>query len=269
MDCTLDIEATGPVDNRDDDRRRLEAVLDTVIQAGLAAKSVAGLNAVLRAVTLRAKLAGLLDRPARRGQRAAKERSLIEPQPQPAPIELLEPAVCGAPDTAPDMAPDTASDMESDTASDTALDTGPAPLSAVDIDPPETIVPAGGAPAPVLVYRGVLRGAERKAAAVRRRFAAHGWGSGGRVGDLADRLGPSPDAFRDVPEALALLRGRALLGLGSEEAVDLGAGDLCVLPAGTDRQCLEATGDLAVVTSHPDAAGPPPCDPLGRPWPGG
>jgi uncharacterized protein YjlB len=105
---------------------------------------------------------------------------------------------------------------------------------------------------PVLVYRGVLRGGERKAAAVRRRFAAHGWGAGGWVGGIFDW----PHYHAEAHEALAFLRGRAQVRLGGETGpvVGLGAGDVCVLPAGTGHQCLEATGDLAVVGGYPDGA---------------
>jgi uncharacterized protein YjlB len=243
MDCACDF-AVG--DDPAAVRRRLETVLDAVIDAGLAAKGVSGLNAVLRAVKLKADLAGLLGRPARRP-------AASPPDPEP-PVAVPEETGGPAPDPVEPTVP------------------------ALVADPPETIVPssADGGP-PVLVYRGVLRGTERKAAAVRRRFAAHGWGGGGRVGDLSDPSDPPPDR----PEALAFLRGRVRLELGRGRGamVDLGAGDVCVVPAGTPRHCLEATGDLAVVTCHPPANGDParpPDDPLtgaggplGRLWPGG
>jgi uncharacterized protein YjlB len=277
-------------DDRAAERRRLEAVLDEIIRTGLEADGLTGHNGVLRAVTLKAKLLGLLA-PPRQGAAAAVEGEAeaeassgagapcgppVRPAAGQPPIEdggpnnCLRPAAGQPPledgrngDPSPQM---TTNDHIGDVSSHGgALTGGGAAAQGRDetieemaMDAPEAIrlAPGDNVPnnpdLPVLVYRGVLRGGERKAAAVRRRFAAHGWGAGGWVGGIFDW----PHYHAETHEALAFLRGRAQVRLGGDggPVVGLGAGDVCVLPAGTGHQCLEATGDLAVVGGYPDGA---------------
>lgn len=57
-------------------------------------------------------------------------------------------------------------------------------------------------------------------------------------------------------EVLGVARGRAKVRFGGEcgEDVDLTAGDIVVLPAGTGHQCLCASSDLLVIGAYPPNA---------------
>jgi len=56
-----------------------------------------------------------------------------------------------------------------------------------------------------------------------------------------------------VHEALAIARGRAKVRFGGTEGreIDLIAGDVTVLPAGTGHQCLWASPELIVIGAYP------------------
>ena len=102
---------------------------------------------------------------------------------------------------------------------------------------------------PFLVYRGAVDVAGRDpAAAIERRFAAHGWGDMWRNG-----IYPFTHYHSRIHEALGVARGRARVRFGGKtgEELDIEAGDVAVLPAGTGHQRLSASADLLVVGAYP------------------
>lgn len=79
-------------------------------------------------------------------------------------------------------------------------------------------------------------------------FASHRWGSMWRNG-IFDYLHYHSTAH----EALGVARGQARVRFGGDggKVLDLTAGDVAILPAGTGHQCLFATRDLSVVGAYP------------------
>lgn len=139
---------------------------------------------------------------------------------------------------------------------------------------------------PVLLHRGAVPPGDAEAAEAL--FARHGWEPAWRNG-IHDFHHYHPNAH----EALAIARGSVRVRLGGEQGItlDLGAGDVVVLPAGTGHRNLGASPDLLVVGAYPPGAEPeeytglpgeseraaeaipatpdPPSDPVtGRPYPG-
>ncbi|KTT15198.1 hypothetical protein SB14R_23930, partial [Pseudomonas oryzihabitans] len=68
-----------------------------------------------------------------------------------------------------------------------------------------------------------------------------------------------------VHEVLGVARGRARVQFGGAngQALEIAAGDVAILPAGTGHQCLSASDDFSVVGAYPPG---PPMD-LQRPTP--
>lgn len=111
---------------------------------------------------------------------------------------------------------------------------------------------------PVLLHRGALPPGDPAAAEAL--FARHGWHPAWRNG-IYDFHHYHPNAH----EALAIAAGRLRVRLGGEAGVtlDLAAGDVVVLPAGTGHRNLGQSADLLVVGAYPP--GPPPEQCTGRP----
>ncbi|GBD45180.1 hypothetical protein HRbin40_02682 [bacterium HR40] len=103
---------------------------------------------------------------------------------------------------------------------------------------------------PVLLYGRVLPSRAASAADVWfvQRLAANGWGGIWRGGIFS-----FPHFHTTAHEALAVARGRARLRLGGRRGavLEVGAGDLLVLPAGTGHERLAASRDLLVVGAYP------------------
>lgn len=108
-------------------------------------------------------------------------------------------------------------------------------------------------PMPLLVYKGavdVANGHPEKT--IERLFGANGWGAMWRNGvyDYAHY-------HATVHEALGVARGHARVQFGGEHgrALEISAGDVAILPAGTGHQLISASDGFCVVGAYPP--GPP------------
>ena len=103
---------------------------------------------------------------------------------------------------------------------------------------------------PFLVYRGAidLKGSPDPEEMVERAFAANRWGEMWRNG-----IYPYAHYHSMIHEVMGLARGRAKVRFGGNKGaeVELGQGDVAVLPAGTGHQCLWASPDLMVIGAYP------------------
>jgi len=103
---------------------------------------------------------------------------------------------------------------------------------------------------PFLVYRGGidLSGTPNPEEVIEKAFARHGWGDMWRNG-----IFPYVHYHSMIHEALGIARGRAKVrfGGGAGEVLDIAAGDVVVLPAGTGHQCLWAAPELCVIGAYP------------------
>lgn len=98
---------------------------------------------------------------------------------------------------------------------------------------------------PALVYHKVVTTDQ---AAIERRFSANGWPPRWRDGIFDYHHFHSAGH-----EALAVAAGRARVRIGGPEGqdVEIEAGDVLVLPAGTGHCRVEASADLLVVGAYP------------------
>ena len=104
-------------------------------------------------------------------------------------------------------------------------------------------------PLPFLVYKGAIdvdNGHPEKT--IEGLFGANGWGDMWRNG-VYDYL----HYHATVHEALGIARGHALIRFGGDRGkeVEIAAGDVAILPAGTGHQCLSASRDFCVIGAYP------------------
>ena len=107
-------------------------------------------------------------------------------------------------------------------------------------------------PLPLLLYRGVLEGRTgNPAASFEQRFAQHGWSGAWR-----DGIYPFHHFHSTSHEVLGVARGSAAVRLGGEggATVELGAGDVVVIPAGVGHKLEEAQDGFLVVGAYPDGS---------------
>ncbi|WP_137123731.1 cupin domain-containing protein [Roseomonas sp. HF4] len=105
---------------------------------------------------------------------------------------------------------------------------------------------------PVLLHRAAVPVGEPAAAEAL--FLANAWRPAWRGGIHAWHHYHS-----NAHEALAVVAGQVRVQLGGEQGVqvELAAGDVAVLPAGTGHRNLEASPDLQVVGAYPEGSDPP------------
>jgi uncharacterized protein YjlB len=105
-------------------------------------------------------------------------------------------------------------------------------------------------PLKVLVYANAVRLARSAdpAAVFEVLFDANQWGESWRNG-IYDYV----HYHSAIHEVLGVARGQARVRLGGDSGkdVDVAAGDVLVLPAGTGHQCLMASADFLVVGAYP------------------
>ena len=105
---------------------------------------------------------------------------------------------------------------------------------------------------PVLIHRGAVT--PGKPAAAEALFRHHGWRPAWRNG-----IFDWHHYHSNAHEALAIVEGSVRVQLGGEAGVriDLAAGDVVVLPAGTGHRNIGAEGVLLVVGAYPQGSAPP------------
>lgn len=107
---------------------------------------------------------------------------------------------------------------------------------------------------PLVVYRAAFRldRAFDPASVFEAAFAANGWGSSWRNG-----IYPFRHFHTRAHEVLGIARGTARVEFGGAagEQLDLAAGDVAILPAGTGHKRLAQSDDLLVVGAYPEASG--------------
>ena len=103
---------------------------------------------------------------------------------------------------------------------------------------------------PFLAYRGAinLKGSARPEELIESTFANNHWGEMWRNG-----IYQYVHYHSMIHEVLGLARGRARVRFGGSggREIELSAGDVCVLPAGTGHQCVWASQDLVVIGAYP------------------
>lgn len=101
---------------------------------------------------------------------------------------------------------------------------------------------------PMLVYKGALAGQDI-AGAIETAFARNGWGHG----LWHNGIFPFVHYHSQIHEVLGIAAGSARVRFGGDkgEVLDVAAGDVAVLPAGTGHQRISATPDLLVIGAYP------------------
>lgn len=104
-------------------------------------------------------------------------------------------------------------------------------------------------PLPALLYKDAVDLGDDPAGELERLFVQNGWGHG----QWRDGIYPFTHYHSMIHETLGIARGSAQVRLGGDqgEVVELAAGDVAVLPAGTGHQRLSGSGDLLVIGAYP------------------
>jgi uncharacterized protein YjlB len=116
-------------------------------------------------------------------------------------------------------------------------------------------------PMPFLVYKAAVDvDNDHPEKTIEGLFGANGWGAMWRNG-VYDYL----HYHATVHEALGVARGHARVRFGGDRGkeLEIAAGDVAILPAGTGHQCLSASRDFRVIGAYP----PGPAMQITRPTP--
>jgi uncharacterized protein YjlB len=105
-------------------------------------------------------------------------------------------------------------------------------------------------PLPLLLYRAAidLTGSPDPERVIEKTFAANGWGGLWRNG-----VYPYVHYHSMIHEAMGIARGSARVRFGGEKGreIEINAGDVVILPAGTGHQCLRESPELMVIGAYP------------------
>jgi uncharacterized protein YjlB len=104
-------------------------------------------------------------------------------------------------------------------------------------------------PLPFLVYKAAVDvGNDHPEKTIEGLFGANGWGDMWRNG-VFDYL----HYHATVHEVLGVARGHARVRFGGDlgRELEIAAGDVAILPAGTGHQCISASRDFSVVGAYP------------------
>jgi uncharacterized protein YjlB len=103
---------------------------------------------------------------------------------------------------------------------------------------------------PLVLYRGGidLSGSPEPEQVIEETFAANGWGHMWRNG-----IYRYPHYHSMIHEAMGIARGRAKVRFGGKKGkeIDIGPGDVIILPAGTGHQLVNQTQELVVIGAYP------------------
>ncbi|MGB9367425.1 MAG: cupin domain-containing protein [Xanthobacteraceae bacterium] len=101
---------------------------------------------------------------------------------------------------------------------------------------------------PFLVYKGAIGGRDL-ASAIETAFRRNDWGHG----LWHNGIFPFVHYHSQIHEVLGIAAGKARVRFGGSkgEELDVEAGDVAVLPAGTGHQRLSSTPDLLVIGAYP------------------
>jgi len=123
----------------------------------------------------------------------------------------------------------------------------PAPVTATFAD--DGMIP-NNPTLPLVLHRGAidLYGTPDPERLIEKTFAANGWGDMWRNG-----IFPYVHYHSMIHEALGVARGRAKVRFGGDSGreIEIAAGDVAILPAGTGHQCLSKSADLMVIGAYP------------------
>jgi uncharacterized protein YjlB len=103
---------------------------------------------------------------------------------------------------------------------------------------------------PLVLYRGGvdLSGSPDPEQLVEKTFATNGWGKMWRNG-----IYPYVHYHSMIHEAMGIARGRAKVRFGGKggRELEIGPGDVVILPAGTGHQLITQTQELVVIGAYP------------------
>lgn len=102
---------------------------------------------------------------------------------------------------------------------------------------------------PLVVYKGAFEPVEALADVMEEAFAKNNWTNAWRNG-----VYPYHHYHSTSHEVLGVYKGSAQLQLGGDngKAVEVQAGDVMVIPAGTGHKKIAASDDFAVIGAYPD-----------------